>query len=1114
MNRTGRVVRVARRRMTAGALIDGAGRGLAWGAAAGLVLVGGSRLVAMPWEWWWLAGVPMLAGGAVGALLSLRLRRSMLDAAGEVDRRLRLKDRLSTGTALGTAGVSGGSAFQTLAVEEADRASDGVDPRRAVPLVWGRAWGVWPALVAVTIGIGVWAPAMDLMGAARRRETEQAKARDAVARKLAEATKLSQTESPPLAPKPGTLERPENTVLRDIEKELASGKIDPSRAAERGARELEKVAAEREKSAASEEKAHDDLRDTIAKMNAAAAKGERGEDGKLGDALRSGDLGEAAQAAREMMNASPEQTTDGRARAAAELEKLAKELREAEKAKQAAQQGLEPSRDRSRGESEKTGSQEPGRASEADRHLQGEQRPQPPSDSERSSDGDNTAKTQGRDRSSEAYELAKAMERAAEDLRGRPEQERPKDGNANRSTESTPPGSPQNGERKEQSPPRNTGNKPDAGTDAPKQQSSTGERPEPAGAQSQSQPTKPRDTKESGQKGAAGSKPQDGGKPEKPNSGDGEQHAKPKSEQGEQRQNGQPGERGAEKDSQKANEGTPSNSTDSRGERSGEQRPQQGAETKPSDANKGESASGQKGDQPTKEPGDSGKQNADPSSDPAKQGDGQQPKQDSPSTNKPDAKGGPSQAGQPTKKKQGELTKPESGGPKDSGHEPSEQPAPKEQPTKGTEPAPTKDAKGGTPTPRDPSAGTQGEHPTPKESDPNGKQSEPSGQQPPSEQQGQAAKPSSKQDAKGGAPEQRTPSAEGQGQKTKPEDGKPGGDGRESSGIQPGTMPTEGASPRGDDASQEPKSPKSGADGASTKQGEQKPRAGDQKSAQGDKSDSSKDQPSGTQPEPGDKNVPPQQPGEGLKQLADRLEQLSRQPQNSQQTRKQADELRKQAQEMLKNATPEQREQAKRWAQEMAKKQRPRDYPRPGDGSDAQPPTKDDFPGSGGDDPLARATGKNGGPFGKRTSDASRDAQTQPKGRTDTVDARPPTSAQRREKSQERVIAEWYADKKPERGERDTRLLTPDAERTVREAVRDGEHALDTEAVPSRYDTLLRKYFQRLGERAKSGNDTGGAAKPTASTRPAEPAQDAPTRPAATPSHPAPSNQSPSNQAP
>ena len=159
MDRTERVVRDARRRLTVGALIDGAGHGLAWGAAAALVAVGTGKIVALPWHWWWFASAPILIGGAVGFLLALRRRRSMLNAASEVDQRLRLKDRLSTATAFAsaTAGTPSG-VFRSLAVQDADARSAGIDPRRAVPLIWGRAWRIWPALTLLAVCLGVWSP--------------------------------------------------------------------------------------------------------------------------------------------------------------------------------------------------------------------------------------------------------------------------------------------------------------------------------------------------------------------------------------------------------------------------------------------------------------------------------------------------------------------------------------------------------------------------------------------------------------------------------------------------------------------------------------------------------------------------------------------------------------------------------------------------------------------------------------------------------------------------------------------------------------------------------------------------------------------------------------------
>ncbi len=210
----------------------------------------------------------------------------------------------------------------------------------------------------------------------------------------------------------------------------------------------------------------------------------------------------------------------------------------------------------------------------------------------------------------------------------------------------------------------------------------------------------------------------------------------------------------------------------------------------------------------------------------------------------------------------------------------------------------------------------------------------------------------------------------------------------------------------------------------------------------------------GSLPEPG---------REDIKRLADELQRLADAPKEAAARRQEAQRYRQQAEEVLKSASPEQREQLNRWGRDLADEMKKRGR-RSGDHLET--------PGHGPGDRPAE-------PF-------ARTADQPAASRTDTVDARTRPSSDTG-KHRERVIAEWYSDRPVDRSSTDGQpALSSEGQSLAREAAREGERALEAEIVPSRFDRLLQRYFQRLPQRA--------AAKPerTSDAKPVEPAKDAP----------------------
>lgn len=163
----------------------------------------------------------------------------------------------------------------------------------------------------------------------------------------------------------------------------------------------------------------------------------------------------------------------------------------------------------------------------------------------------------------------------------------------------------------------------------------------------------------------------------------------------------------------------------------------------------------------------------------------------------------------------------------------------------------------------------------------------------------------------------------------------------------------------------------------------------------------------------------------GMQQMEDQLRQMAEQAEQSRAKGQQAERLRDQARRMIEQASPEQREQMRRWAQKQ------REESGSGDGS-----------GMGVDNtPIpADSTG------GFRTQD---------------VDARRPSDRA----ASERVAGEWTdPNQQPERGP--TTTSNREIATTLRDAQKSAEQAIEDQTVPSRYRNV-REYFRKAVERAE-----------------------------------------------
>lgn len=189
------------------------------------------------------------------------------------------------------------------------------------------------------------------------------------------------------------------------------------------------------------------------------------------------------------------------------------------------------------------------------------------------------------------------------------------------------------------------------------------------------------------------------------------------------------------------------------------------------------------------------------------------------------------------------------------------------------------------------------------------------------------------------------------------------------------------------------------------------------------------------------------QPG-ALGELIKAIDKLQKPGQTAQERQQLARDLRRSAEEIMENATPEQRQRWQQMAKEMAK-QGAGDIARKSDRQSSERGSRNSTVGSG----------AGLGPRHESNSPFSTGGHTW---RSEVVDARP--SEQRATvQDDEKVVAEWMGD-----GVRTTGSTgTAEAVSRVRAAAGSAEKAIEQGTVSSRYERLLRRYFDRLPQRVQ-----------------------------------------------
>lgn len=338
---------IARRRRLSRAL-DWSQRGLALGAAIGVVLVLVARgLDAAPWALW-----AVIASAGLGAILGLAgalwHRPSLAAAAAAADAHAGLKDTLVSGLMLAMPGREHEDlGFSSLAIARAEGVAGGIRASQVVPIDPRRSWALGPAVLALGVFLAFFVPPWG-MGTASDRprlaladpqtvtQTQQgiedlARAIEAQRAGLdaGDATDAQSTER-----LDQQLER-----LREIEEELRAGRTDPQRAASDAASAATQAAETLEEQAERDLLADEALREALANLERQAERDESAQSGesvrdaaeRLNEALARGDLDRAAREAQDLLDRAqdPQASEQDRRAAAQRLREMAERLESA-----------------------------------------------------------------------------------------------------------------------------------------------------------------------------------------------------------------------------------------------------------------------------------------------------------------------------------------------------------------------------------------------------------------------------------------------------------------------------------------------------------------------------------------------------------------------------------------------------------------------------------------------------------------------------------------------------------------------------------------------------------------------------------------------------------------
>ena len=319
-----RIVARAGRRTAFDLALLGSGRGLAIGVGGGLALLVLERATGLVVP---LAAYPILVAVAVviAAIVAVLGRPSSFDIAVRLDRRLGLKDRLGTGVAIRHDRTRG--ELTELARLDAQRIAETIDIRRATPI---RLTPIWPVavLLGATLTAGVaFLPALGAAGA-----REPAVARAALQQQRAEIVEtIDETMDALDQDALDTVSRQSMETLERLAQQLgepATDEIELARLRDESAATMQEMADRLAQDAQRNLEVVDEVtrRFAAAEQPDAPSHEPPAELSEFLDAVRRGELDEAAERFDELLQRADELPTRSRNDVAGELRELSERL--------------------------------------------------------------------------------------------------------------------------------------------------------------------------------------------------------------------------------------------------------------------------------------------------------------------------------------------------------------------------------------------------------------------------------------------------------------------------------------------------------------------------------------------------------------------------------------------------------------------------------------------------------------------------------------------------------------------------------------------------------------------------------------------------------------------
>lgn len=264
----------------------------------------------------------MGAAALLGVAVGLARRVSPESAAGVVDDALDLRDRLRSAIELASTPGGEDETFVALSVAESERVAPGARATRAIPLRWEWTWGACAATLALAVTLAVALPRREAGVGGAGIERVTLAQREQAADSLAQAAQLVRE----IAVEETALDdagSDELDAIESLEAELSEGRGDPEEALTESADALERLADEMERRAEQQELERDEFERLAQDLDTGSADPDVQ---RLADAVRSADLEQAREAARDLMSASDLATPEQRERLARDLETLARQL--------------------------------------------------------------------------------------------------------------------------------------------------------------------------------------------------------------------------------------------------------------------------------------------------------------------------------------------------------------------------------------------------------------------------------------------------------------------------------------------------------------------------------------------------------------------------------------------------------------------------------------------------------------------------------------------------------------------------------------------------------------------------------------------------------------------